>query len=127
MWLYGSVRSTQDRVLRVGNYSYTLEVAVSKAAQEEGLGDRASMPADHGMLFVFQRETKQCFWMRHMHFPLDIIWTDAGHKVVFIETDLSPNTYPQTFCSSEPAAYAIEVSAGTVQKTSIHLGQILTF
>lgn len=127
VWLYGSARSAQDRVLHVGNHNYTLEVAITKAAQEEGLGDRASMPANHGMLFVFQRETKQCFWMKHMHFPLDIIWTDANHKVVFLETDLSPDTYPQTFCSSQSAAYAIEVPVGTVQKTGIHLGQVLTF
>ncbi|HEY5667948.1 MAG TPA: DUF192 domain-containing protein, partial [Candidatus Saccharimonadales bacterium] len=69
----------------------------------------------------------QCFWMRHMHFSLDIIWTDAQRRVVFLKTSLSPDTYPQSYCSSKPTAYVLEVPAGTVQKTGIHLGQVLTF
>src|ERR1700685_2161892 len=57
------------RNLKVGNRTYRLEVAQTEVVQEKGLGDRASLPADQGMLFVFVGQATRCFWMKDMQFP----------------------------------------------------------
>ncbi len=42
--------------VKIGKRLYRLEVAADSASAEKGLMDRVSMPADHGMLFVFPSE-----------------------------------------------------------------------
>ena len=113
--------------LRAGTHNYDLQLVTTAAAQEKGLGGRNDMPRESGMLFVFQNSATHCFWMKDMQFPLDIIWTDKTHKVVYIQPELAPNTYPRTFCPPRPAQYVIELNAGEATRASIHIGETLTF
>jgi uncharacterized membrane protein (UPF0127 family) len=125
--LYLAARDTSPRTLHVSRQSYSLEIADNSDEQQKGLSDRDSMPRDHGMLFAFHYEEKLCFWMKDMHFPLDMIWLDAGHRVVHLEQNLSPDTYPDQFCSHTPARYVIELNAGEVARAGIRKGQNLNF
>jgi uncharacterized membrane protein (UPF0127 family) len=113
--------------LKVNVHAYSLEVADTPAARQLGLGKRASLPENRGMLFVFQRSANECFWMKDMRFPLDMIWLDANKKVVHIETNVSPATYPNIFCPGEPAKYVIELNAGQTNSSGIHNGETLNF
>ena len=79
------------------------------------------------MLFVFGGASEQCFWMKGMKFPLDIIWTNAMRKVVYMQSNLSPSTYPHTYCSTNAANYVIELNTGEAQRSGIHMGQVLNF
>jgi len=111
--------------LRLPRGTYHLETATTAAEQEKGLGGRAGMPASQGMLFIFANQADQCFWMKDMHFPLDIIWTDSAKRVTHIEHGLSPATYPQQYCAA--GQYVIELNAGTVAKNGVRTGQKLDF
>jgi uncharacterized membrane protein (UPF0127 family) len=113
--------------LHVGNHTYRLEVATTTAAQEKGLGDRASLPTNQGMLFSFSNEAVRCFWMKDTHFPLDMIWLNSNKQVLHIESNVSPSTYPETFCPNEPAQYVIELNAGQARAAGITTGQSLKF
>jgi uncharacterized membrane protein (UPF0127 family) len=114
-------------MLRSGRHGYQLQMATTAAAQEKGLGDRDSMPAGSGMLFAFPNEATRCFWMKDMRFPLDIIWTNKNKKVVYIQPEISPSTYPDDFCPSTPAQYVIELNAGEAYDAGIRVGETLTF
>lgn len=120
-------RQSGGETLRVNGRDFSLEVALTQQAQELGLGNRASLPKNHGMLFAFSRPAVECFWMKDMHFPLDIIWVDAGHRVVHIEPNVSPTTYPHSFCPNEPAEYVIELNAGTARAAGIRDDESLNF
>ncbi len=100
-----------------------LEVVSELTELTKGLSDRESLPDDEGMLFDFGAEGAQCMWMKDMHFPLDMIWLDANGIVTDIQTDISPETYPETFCGQSSARYVIEVNAGLVRSSSVHIGQ----
>jgi uncharacterized membrane protein (UPF0127 family) len=113
--------------MQAGAHRYSLEVAKSDKEHDKGLSGRKSIPKDKGMVFVFSREEEQCFWMKDMRFPLDMIWVNARHEVVFLAKEAQPNSYPRTFCSSDPAAYVIELNAGEIQRAGIYKGQILKF
>ena len=85
---------------------------------------RDSMPADHGMLFVFPTEEPLSFWMKNTRIPLDIIYLDAVGHVVSVK-QMQP--YNLRGVSSEGLAkYAIELNQGAAQKTGVKRGDLLT-
>ena len=107
----------------VNNHSYSLLLADTEAQREQGLGGRTSLPLDKGMLFRFRSPGSRCFWMRGMHFPLDIIWMDSRHRIIAIAHGVSPATYPESFCPQEAAQYVLEINAGQAQRYGIDVGE----
>lgn len=113
--------------LHVGGFTYSLNVADTPALRTKGLGDRVGMPVNQGMLFSYTNQDTRCFWMKDMHFSLDMIWLNAQHQVVYLQQNVSPNSFPHTFCSTSPAQYVVELDAGQAASRQIHLGQMLSF
>lgn len=120
-------RNHERATLHAGTKKYALKLAVTSKNRTKGLGGIKSLPASEGMLFVFAGQRTRCFWMKDMNFPLDIIWLNQSKRVVHIEQNVSPNTYPHQFCPSEPAGYVLELNAGQAQSAGILKGQTLTF
>ena len=106
---------------------YRLQLAEAPETRAKGLGGRVSMAKDEGMLFVFDKSAVQCFWMKDMHFALDIIWLDAQKRILHIEKNVLPETFPKQYCPTEPARYVIELNAGQATRTHIATGQRLKF
>lgn len=122
------VRHPNEKYLVAPNgITYTLQVASTPQALTKGLGGRASMPKHAGMIFIFAQPAIQCFWMKDMHFPLDMIWLNGHKQVVAVKEDVSPKTYPKMFCPAQFAQYVIELNAGQVKAAAIHTGQTLSF
>jgi len=113
--------------LKTPNKTYNLEVVSSQAQQEKGLGDRNSIDPNAGMLFIFSKPSVQCIWMKDMHFPLDIVWLSSAKQVLHIESNISPNTYPKTYCPQVNARYVIELNAGQTKAGEISNGITLKF
>lgn len=113
--------------MRTEHKAFRMEVADTASERAYGLSDRNELTADEGMLFVFNDYQQQCMWMKDMNFDLDIIWLDASKTIKHIEQDLSPQTYPASYCGSGPAAYVIEVNSAVAEKTHLKLGDKLRF
>lgn len=79
------------------------------------------------MLFVFDRPDRYGFWMRDMHFAIDIVWIDNNWRIVDITHELTPESYPNTFAPSAPALYALEVPAGSALRYSWKVGDSVDF
>lgn len=105
---------------------YTLERADTNQSRIKGLSDRSELKPQTGMLFVFDAPSKECIWMKDMHFNLDIVWLDEAKKVTKIEQDVSPATYPNSFCSDN-TKYVIELNSGDVTKLKLETGNKLMF
>jgi uncharacterized membrane protein (UPF0127 family) len=95
----------------LGGDTYEAVVVDTPELQQKGLSGRKFLPQKSAMLFAFDAEDQRCFWMKDMHFPIDIIWVDDGRRVTHVERAVSPATYPQTFCPKAPAKYVIEVNS----------------
>ena len=109
--------------MQLGNKTFTLEIADTRATQEYGLMHRDSMPADHGMIFVFPDEIERRFWMKNTRIPLDIIYVNAAGKVVSIK-QMKP--YDQTSVPSDaPAQYAIELNKDAASAAGVTQGMTL--
>ncbi len=115
------------RLQKEGACVLSLEYASSRTQKMIGLGNRVSMPEDHAMVFPYDTPQAQCFWMKDMKFSLDMIWLDANKQVVHVEPNVSPETYPKTYCPPVDAQYVIEVNAGTASKLGLEHKQQLYF
>jgi uncharacterized membrane protein (UPF0127 family) len=109
--------------MKIGSRTYELEIARTPAEQEKGLMKRDSMPADHGMIFVFTKEEVLRFWMKDTRFPLDILFLDHGGRVVLV-AQMKPYDLSET-TSEKPAQYAIELNAGQANQAGVKTGQVL--
>lgn len=109
--------------LSFGRTVIDLELAQTEAEKEQGLSGRANLPESAGMLFVYTHDVQPNFWMKDMHFPLDIIWLDANYRISAISPQLAPETYPQTFAPAIPIRYVLEVNAGFVDKHGLKVGE----
>lgn len=107
---------------------HTFQTTVARTAEEEvrGLSGTKSLPTDHAMLFVFEDNTKPGIWMKDMNYPIDIIWLSSNRQVVHMVNNAQPSSFPKTFQPSTLARYVIELSSGTIEKTGITKGDVVT-
>lgn len=112
----------QVELLRNAPYAtLSLEVADTPHALEKGLMYRTSLAPKTGMLFKFQGETPRSFWMRNTLIPLDMLFLKADGTIITIHENTQTQS-DQTYPSTEPAQYGIELPAGTVKSLGIRLG-----
>ncbi|HEX4053918.1 MAG TPA: DUF192 domain-containing protein [Tepidisphaeraceae bacterium] len=110
--------------MQIGTETFDLEIATSSHDQEVGLMHRDHLDSDHGMLFIFPDEAERDFWNSDVHFPLDLIFLDAGGKIVSLK---HLDAYSVKNVPSEARAkYTIELNAGTVARLNLKLGDRLT-
>jgi uncharacterized membrane protein (UPF0127 family) len=103
-----------------------IQIANSDFDRELGLMFRKQMEENKGMLFIFPEEARQSFWMRNTLISLDMIFVNALNKIVTIHRNtqtLSDQSYPST----APAKYVIEVNGGYCLKHNIKEGDKINF
>lgn len=88
-----------------------VEIAESDSARERGLMQRRSLPEKSGMLFVFEEERPQSFWMGNTPLGLDLIFVNADSEIVDVDKYNRPYD-PSSIVSDFPAQYVVEVPAG---------------
>lgn len=105
---------------------YHLERADSSSERAQGLSGRTGLKPKTGMLFVFDRPDKQCFWMKDMQFPIDMIWADSNKKIIKIEKNVSPTTYPEQYCADN-TQYVVELANNETDVLQLAVGTQLSF
>ncbi len=116
------VNPPSTQVLSFGTSTFKIEVADTHATRVRGLSGRAMLPPRTGLLFIFLDDDTHGIWMKDMRFPIDIVWLDADLRVVHIESDVSPDTFPMSFVPPVPARYVLEVNAGEASTAGIVTG-----
>src|SRR5688500_2838868 len=102
---------------------FNLELANTDPKRKRGLMYRESMPADHGMIFVFPEQQRLAFWMKNTKIPLDLIYINTDFKIVSIHP-LEPFE-TKSVPSDGPALYAIELNRGTAEKLKLKPGDTI--
>jgi len=106
-----SLRAAEPEIaLNAGLYVIRAEVVDAPETRARGLMYRKSMPANHGMLFVFAYPERQCFWMKNTLIPLSIAFLDDRGVIVNI-ADMQPQS-EDNHCSARPVRYALEMNQG---------------
>ena len=104
--------------------SFNVEIAQTPQERAKGLMFRESMPGNHGMLFVFEKDGPLAFWMKNTLIPLDMVFIDENMSVVDVLT-ASP-------CKEDPCPnyksrgrYVLEINAGLAEKYDIKNGSVM--
>jgi uncharacterized membrane protein (UPF0127 family) len=111
--------------LSAGVHLIQAEVAVNDAQREQGLMFREKMPANAGMIFVFDAPGTQCMWMKNTLIPLSVAFIDADGKIVNIE-DMQAQTL-DSHCSKKavPVRYGLEMNLGWFKQKNIKPGMTI--
>ncbi|MFH0760690.1 MAG: DUF192 domain-containing protein [Bacteroidota bacterium] len=103
-----------------------IEIADDDLQREKGLMYRKQMDMLTGMLFIFEDEDYRSFWMKNTYLPLDIIYLDAGKRIVRIHENTPPQSL-RSIPSDHPAKYVVEVIAGFTALYGIKVGDMMVF
>ncbi len=116
--------SPKQILLHIGQHVFEVEVAATPQQRERGLMQRDALPANGGMLFVFEQPGRHCFWMRNTPLLLSIAFVGIDGRIIKL-ADMQPLS--DTFhCASADARYALEVSQGGFQNRGIVPGNQIT-
>ncbi len=104
-----------------GSRTFSIEIADDLDEQARGLMFRPTLPADAGMLFVYDRPRPANFWMRNTMIPLDLIFIDDTGRVESIAERTDP--YSERVSSSQGDVRAVlEINGGVSRALGIGPG-----
>ena len=109
-----------------GKY-FSVEISRTRLELERGLSGHISLIDNEGMLFIFEKEDFHRIWMKDMLFPIDILWISSDLRVVHMEKNVLPETYPTVFSPKTKNLYVLEVSAGQIDTLNIEIDDIVKF
>jgi len=118
---------SEIKSLLIGNREINVILVQTSEKRQMGLSGRTNLPANTGMLFVFETPGTYGFWMKDMLFSIDMIWVSADKRIIYIEKSVSPDTFPKAFSPKDPALYVLEVKAGFSDKNNIKVGDTIKF
>lgn len=82
---------------------------------------RQAMGKNEGMLFVFEKSTTQCMWMKNTLIDLDVAFLNSKGQVLNIET-MQAGTHI-IHCSEDDAKYALEMNSGWFKANGVEPGE----
>jgi len=109
-----------------GAHVFTVEVARTAAAQEQGLMYRTDIADDGGMLFAPYPPdggppARATFWMKNTPSPLDIVFIRPDHTIARIAENAVP--FDETpIPSDEPVSAVLELKGGCASALGIGEG-----
>lgn len=110
--------------LTAGFHVITAQVARTNEQRAIGLMHRPTMPANEGMLFVFDEPGQQCFWMKNTLLPLSIAFLADDGSIVNID-EMQPQTL-DSHCSKKPVRFVLEMNKGWFDRRAIKPGAKIT-
>jgi len=107
-----------------GARHFEVELAETPEQRARGLMFRRRLAPDAGMLFLFPPGERPTMWMANTWLPLDMLFADAGGRIVHIV----PNTVPRsrlTISSPHPARMVLELGSGAARRLGLATGDRL--
>jgi len=124
--------------VEIGGRTFDLELAMTTESRTRGLGGRASVPEDGGMLFVFPDADLRSFWMYDCLTAIDIAFVDPIGYVTAIhtmptepprgenESDVAYRRRLPGYSSRYPAQFVVELAPGMFETLGIKEGDRLS-
>ena len=120
--------------VRLGDESFTLELALDPARRMRGLSGREEIPRHGGLLFVLPRPQPFAMVMRDCPVPIDVAFLDGDGRVVAThEMRVEPPRRPEespfayesrlpVYESGAPVLFAIETAGGRLREVGLAVG-----
>ena len=112
---------------------FTVQAALATTPQQhaKGLMFVKHLPENEGMLFVFEEEQPQSFWMKNTLIDLDIIFIGADQRVTSVAAQM-PHSYTYTpdtdvAYTNGYGQYVLELAAKTAARHGVVPGAKINF
>ncbi|HJW32245.1 MAG TPA: DUF192 domain-containing protein [Holophagaceae bacterium] len=111
---------------------FTAEVAATQAEKAKGLMERAHLPQDRCMVFLYDQDDYHPIWMKNCLIALDVAWLDAQGRVLeFLEkvppcSPMLGNDCP-TYGGTVPGRYFVEFPVGTFKRLGLKKGDLMAW
>jgi len=103
-----------------------IEIAEKSLERQQGLMYRMSMPDSVGMLFIFEREALQSFWMKDTYISFDILYVSEANEILTLYRNTKPRSEESLF-SYKNSKYVVEVVGGFCDNYKIKEGDFISF
>lgn len=121
---------TATITIETGDTTLTLRAELARTPEQRahGLMERASLPQDAGMLFLYPQpqDSTSGFWMFRTRIPLDIAFLDDDGRIIAIRSMVpcgspNPRVCPVT-SPGRPYSGALEVNRGYFEERGVEVG-----
>lgn len=121
-----SSKDTEAEVLLRGA-EFSVDIVRGPLERSRGLSGRDSLPEFGGMLFQFEKPGVYSFWMKGMHFSIDIIWLKDGKVVHIVKNapepvDRAADSELPVYSPLAEADKVLEIQAGMAERLGVSLG-----
>ncbi len=99
-------------------HEFTVYMAVTREQQRRGLMFVRVLPADSGMLFVYDEDAPHSMWMKNTYIPLDMVFARRDGSISSVIHDTQPLSL-ESQSSIEAVAFVLELNAGTARRIGI--------
>ena len=100
---------------------FSIEIAETWQQQELGFMHRAHIPNDHGMLFIWDKDSPISMWMKNTPLSLDMLFVDAKGKIIYIAENAVPNS-TDIITAPQPVRAVVELVGGACAAKHIRVG-----
>jgi uncharacterized membrane protein (UPF0127 family) len=100
------------------------EVARAEPELSQGLMYRRFLAPDSGMLFIFDRESMQRFWMKNTLIPLSIAFI-SREGIITDVLEMAPLDTTSDYSSSRPVSAALEMNSGWFESRGVAPGDTI--
>lgn len=117
----------QTKTFKIGGAILNVGIADTEAKQQQGLSGKLGLPPNEGLLFVFDKPGYYGFWMKDMNFPIDIAWFDKDKRLIYLDSNVPPSSYPDILVPDTPSLYVLETNANFFIDHGIKIGDAAEF
>lgn len=104
-----------------GTFPFDVELADTPEKRTVGLMNRTQLADDQGMLFVWDQDVRNSFWMKNTFVSLDMIFIDRDHRIVFIAEGTEPLS-TDLITPTVDYRSVLEIKSGGVRSTGAQVG-----
>jgi len=119
--LKGFQRSTLTIERRDGRDSFQVWLALTPAEQQQGLMWIRQLPADYGMLFLYEPPQFITMWMKNTFVSLDMLFFDEDGRIIRVAERTTPQS-EALVDSGGRALGVLELAAGEAARRGIRVG-----
>ncbi len=103
------------------SHDFNVYLALTPAQQRRGLMFVRELPANSGMLFVYDVSGHRSMWMKNTFIPLDLVFAKDDGTISSIIHNAEPLTLTSRG-STEPVSWVLELNGGTARRLGIGPG-----
>jgi uncharacterized membrane protein (UPF0127 family) len=105
-------------------HEFKVWIADTEARREQGLMFVKSLPADQGMLFIFDRLQRETMWMKNTLISLDMLFITADGHIESIAANTKPMS-ERIISSKGIVQLVLELNGGVAARQEIREGAVV--